>query len=101
MLEYIKRLPTIPATFAPSKRVIFTLDDYSAHLPPKIESALFQTGYFLIHIGGGVAGHIQVNDTAYQKGSKAAYRKKKIQLILDHLTLTPNKIPGSDDADIS
>ena len=92
MLEYINRLPTIPVAFAPSKRVIFTLDDYSPHLPPEIESALFQ-GYFLIYIGGGVTGDVQVNDTAYHKDSKAAYRKKEMQLMLYNLTENPNKIP--------
>ena len=77
MLEYINRLPTIPAAFYPERRVIFTLDDYSAHLPPEIETALFKKGYFLIHIGGGITGDVQVNDTTHHKQSKAVYRKKE------------------------
>ena len=46
MLEYINRLPTIPAAFYPERRVNFTLDDYSAHLPPEIETALFKKRLF-------------------------------------------------------
>ena len=34
VLKYIESLPTIPIHFAPEKRQIFTLDDYSAHLVP-------------------------------------------------------------------
>ena len=85
MLEYINRLPTIPAAFYPERRVIFTLDDYSAHLPPEIETALFKKGYFLIHVGGGITGDVQVNDTTYHKQSKAVYRKKEMELMLDQL----------------
>ena len=73
VLEYINRLPTIAVACGPSKEVILTFDDYSAHLPPEFESALFQKGYFLIHIGGGVKGDVQVNGTTYHKDSKAAY----------------------------
>ena len=73
MLEYIKRLSTIPVAFAPSNQVTFTLDHYSAHLPTEIENAIFQKGY----IGGGIIGNLQAKDTTYHKDSKAAYRKKE------------------------
>ena len=65
-------------TFAPSKQVMFTLDYYSVHLQPEIQSALFQKGYFLIHIGGGLTGDIQINGTTYHNNSKAAYRKEEL-----------------------
>ena len=61
MLDYINKLPTIPVVF--SKRVIFTLDDYSAHLPPEIQCAFFRKDYFLLHIGVGITGDVQVKDT--------------------------------------
>ena len=41
MLGYIKRLPTIPVAFAPSKQVIFMLDDYSTHLQLEIDVVVF------------------------------------------------------------
>ena len=50
VLKYIESLPTIPIHFAPEKRRICTLDDYSAHLVPEVEEAFFKKGYFLIII---------------------------------------------------
>ena len=46
MLEYINRLPTITASFYPERPIIFTLDHYSTHLPPEIETALFKKVIF-------------------------------------------------------
>ena len=60
-------------------------------LPTEIESTLFLKGYFLIHIG--CKGDAQVINTAYHKDSKAVYRKKEMQLMLDDLTENRNKIP--------
>ena len=85
MLEYINRLPTIPAAFYPKRRVIFTLDDYSTHFLPVIETALFKKGYFLIHIRGGITRDVQANDTTYHTQSKAVCRKKEMELMLDQL----------------
>ena len=45
-----------------------------------------------MHIGGGVTGYVQVNDTTYQKDSKAAYKNKEKLLMLDRLTENPDKI---------
>ena len=67
---------------APWKEVTLTLDDYFAHIPPEIESALFRKGYFLIHIGGGVTGDVQINVTTCHKDSKASHRKKELMLDL-------------------
>ena len=70
MLDYTNKLPTIPVVFSPSKRVIFTFEGYSANLPPEIERAFFRKGYFLLHIGRGITGDVQVNDTTYHIESK-------------------------------
>ena len=93
MLEYINRLPTIPAAFYPERHVIFTLRDCSVHLPPEIETASFKKGYFLIHIRGGITGDVQVNDTIYHKQSKVLYGKKEMELMLNQLKKNPGKIP--------
>ena len=59
VLEFINRLPTLKASgLVPQNRDVFTLDDYSAHLPPSVEKALFAKGYFLVVIGGGITGDI-------------------------------------------
>ena len=81
VLKYIESLPTIPIHFAPEKRRIFTLDDYSAYLVPEVEEAFFKKGYFLIIIGGGISGDIQVSDTLYHRQAKALYRKHKMELM--------------------
>ena len=64
ILEFIENLPTIPTAFAPEKRRVFTLDDYSAHLPKKVEDAFYKKGYFLIVIGGGITGDLLVNNAS-------------------------------------
>ena len=74
ILEFINRLPTIHTKFCPRNRELFTLDDYSAHLGPEVEKAFSRKGYFLVHIGGGITGDIQVNDTDYHQPLKAEYR---------------------------
>ena len=97
MLEYINRLPNILVTLFFGRHVIFTLEDYSAHLSPEIKTALFQKRYFLIHIGSGITWEIQVNDTIYQKPWEAAYWKNEIQQMLDQLK-NSTAIKGSNDA---
>jgi hypothetical protein len=94
VLKYIERLPTIPTALFPAKRVIFTLDDYSAHLPVEVDDALIKKGYFPIKIGGGVTGDIQVNDTTYHRSSKNAYRKREMKMMLEMLKANPAKIPA-------
>ena len=94
MLTFIERLPTIPTAFAPQKRCIFTLDDYSAHLSPEVEAALNRKRYFLIVIGDGITGDVQVDDTAYHMPLKAAYRKQEMALMIDMLKDNPTKIPS-------
>ena len=78
---------------APWKEVTLTLDVYFAHIPPEIESALFRKGNFLIHIGGGITGDVQLNVTTYHKDSKASHRKKETQLMLDLLPENFDKTP--------
>ena len=70
ILEFIHRLPTIHTGFTPQARDVFTLDDYSVHLPAEVEKALFAKGYFNVIIGGGITGDIQVNDTDYHQPLK-------------------------------
>ena len=92
-LKYVESLPSIPVNFAPEKRCIFTLDDYSAHLAPEVEEAFRKKGYFLIVIGGGITGDIQVNDTSYHRQAKAAHRNHEMKLMLEMLEKDPIKIP--------
>ena len=94
IIEFIQRLPTIHTGFAPQSRDVFTFDDYSAHLPPSVEKALFSKGYFNVVIGGGITGDIQVNDTDYHQPLKKEYRQMEMQLMVKQLTDNPKKIPA-------
>ena len=78
-------MPNIPIHFAPEKRCVFTLDDYSAHFVPEVEETFFKKGYFLIIIEGGITGDIQVNDTSYHRQAKALYRKHEMKIMLEKL----------------
>ena len=89
----IESLPTIPIHFAPEKRRIFTLDDYSAHLVPEVEEAFFKKGYFFIIIGGEITGGIQANDTSYHKQVKSLYCKHEMELMLEKLQKDKKKFP--------
>ena len=50
-----------------------------------MEETFFKKGYFLIIIGGGITGDIQVNDTSYHRQSKELHRKHEIELMLEKL----------------
>ena len=47
-----------------AKHKMFTLDNYSAHLDPEVEKALFEKGYILVLLDRGITGDTKVNDTA-------------------------------------
>ena len=42
--EYVNRLPAIHVAFNLENQIIFTLDDYSAHLAPEVEEAFDKNG---------------------------------------------------------
>ena len=87
-------MPTVPIHFAPEKRRIFTLNDYSAHLVPEVEEAFFKKEYFLIIIARRITGDIQVNDTSYHRQVKALYCKHEMELMLKKLQKDPKESPN-------
>ena len=58
-----------------------------------MEESFFKKGYFLIIIGRGITGDIQVNDTPYHREAKALYFKNEMELTLEKLQIDPKKIP--------
>ena len=62
-------------------------------MAPEVEEAFRKKGYFLIVIGGGITGDIQVNDTSYHRQAKAAHRNHEMKLMLEMLEKDPIKIP--------
>ena len=76
------------------------LDDYSVHLMPEARKILWDRGYNLLIIGGGVTGFVQFNDTHLQKQLKNEYRKKESALMLEKLTKDPQKFPSPDRSEM-
>ena len=64
MLQTVKNLPVAVGPLerfskeGQKKRKIFTLDDYSAHLDPIIQEKLYNKGYILIVLDGGITGKV-------------------------------------------
>ena len=102
-LEHMKQtLSHLPKVVGPMDRMmgnssqkyrIYLLDNYSVHLDPSFAEALYNSGWILVLIGGGITGDIQTNDTALHRPLKALYREKEEQLMYKKLREDRNKIP--------
>ena len=93
MLKFIKRLPNRFHLLTQKRFAIYALDDYAAHLMPEIRKALYERGYILILMGGGITGFIQANDTDLYKRLKDVYCEEEINLMLKMLDANKSKIP--------
>ena len=88
LLKTISNLPNRYHLFTQKDYAIYVLDDYAVHLMPEVRKALFQRGYILVIMGGGITGFIQSNDTHLHRKLKANYcdllqaDKKKVPLLL-------------------
>ena len=60
---------------------------------PEIRKALYEKGYILMLMGGGITGFIQANDTDLHKRLKALYREEEMNLMLKMLEANKSKIP--------
>ena len=52
---------------------IYVLDDYAVHLMLEVRKLLWERGYILIIIGGGITDYIQENDTHVHRALKREY----------------------------
>ena len=78
---------------------IYVLDDYAAHLMPEVRKFLWEHGYVLIIIGGGITDYIQENDTHVHCALKREYQDLEAELMLSVLQKSNAKIlsPSRDD----
>ena len=60
---------------------------------PEIRKALYEKGYILMLMGGGITGFIQANDTDLHKRLKALYREEEMNLMLKMLEANKSIIP--------
>lgn len=100
LLETIKHLPNRFNIFSHSNYAIYVLDDYAVHLMPEVRQALWNRGYILVIIGGGITGFVQVNDTHLHHLLKGKYRKRESELMLEKLQNNPLKVPIPDRNEI-
>ena len=93
MKKTIENLPNRFNPFTQKNFAIYVLDDYAVHLMPEVRKMLYQRGYILVVMGGGIAGFIQLNDTHLHRKLKALYRSSEMELMLKHLERDKTKIP--------
>ena len=79
---------------------IYVLDNYSVHFRPEIRQELFKRGYFLVLIGWGVIGGVQINDTDAHSPYKREYRDEESALMLRRLEVDKGKIPSASREDM-
>ena len=89
---YEETVPDAFILFSQLKKIC-SLDDYSVYLDLSISDALIKNEYFLIIMGGGITGDIQVNDTDLHHPLKTIYCNKESNLVVDKSAADRTKIP--------
>ena len=79
---------------------IYVLDDYAVDLMLEVRKLLWERGYVLIIIGGGITGYIQENDTHVHRALKHEYRDLEAELMLSMLQKNNAKIPSPSRDDM-
>ena len=67
---------------------------------PELRKLLWERGYVLIIIGGGITGYIQENDTDVHRALKREYRDLEAELMLSMLQKNNAKIPSPSRDDL-
>ena len=89
---YEETVPDAFILFSQLKKIC-SLDDYSVYLDLSTSDALIKNEYFLIIMGGGITGDIQVNDTDLHHTLKTIYCNKESELVVDKSATDRTKIP--------
>ena len=92
MLKTISYLPNHYNPLTPKDFAIYVLDNYAVHLMPEVRKALYQRGYVLALMGGGITGFIQANDTDLHHHLNSRYRNEEMVLMLKKLKVDKNKV---------
>ena len=67
---------------------------------PEVRKALYERGYILVVMGGGITGFIQANDTDLHRRLKALYRHEEMDLMLKMLEIDQTKVPSPKREDM-
>ena len=74
MVKTIGNLPNCFDPFTQKNFPTYFLNDYAVHLMPEVRKALYERGYILIVMGGGITSFIQASDIDLHCCLKALYR---------------------------
>ena len=96
----IENLPNRYNMFCEKIFAIYVLDDYAVHLMPEVRKVLYERGYILVVIGGGITGDVEVNDTHIHCPLKQHYRDEEAELMIRKLNENKNKVPTPDHSDV-
>ena len=86
--------------FTKKDYAIYVLDNYAVHLMPEVCYALFERGYILVPMGGGITGDEQVNDIHAHRPLKGHYWDVEAELMLQKLTENSTKTPNPNRSEI-
>ena len=100
MINTINNLLNRFNPFTQKNYAIYIPDDYAVHLMPEIRKALYERGFILLVMGGGLTGFIQADDTDLHRCLKALYRHEEMNLMLKMLEKDKNKVPSPNREDM-
>ena len=100
MIKTINNLPNCFNPFTQKNFAIYVLDDYAVHLMPEVRKALYEQGYILVVMDGGITGFVQANDTDLYRSLKVLHRHKEMDLMLKMLEKDKNKVPSPNHVDM-
>ena len=93
MLKTISNLSSHYNPYTQKNYLIYVLDDYVVHLMREKMKILFQRGYILVVMGGGIAWFIQANDIHLHRRLKACYCDLEMELMTEKLRADKKKVP--------
>ena len=94
MIKTVNNLPNRYNPFTQKDYAIYALDNYAVHLMSELRKALWNRGYILVILGGGITGFIQQNDTHIHRPLKRNYRDEEACLMLSKLQADKSTIPS-------
>ena len=91
--QTIINLPNRFDPFRCKNFAIYVLNDFVVHLMPQARKLLWERGYVLIIIGGGITGYIQENNAHVHRALKREYRDLEVELMSSMMQKNNAKVP--------
>jgi len=72
---------------------ILTADDYKCHKDPRVFELCWSRGYFLVLLGGGITGAVQICDTHLHLPLSLKYQNAEMAFLAELMDLDPAGLP--------